>query len=458
MSTTGVRGIRRQLATWWVLQALVSSSGPAIGQTPPRAAEDSATAYRRAALAVPDAGRRLSEQFRLSSTAAAMALLRGGYGAAEVVGRAAPADLNRLLLAVMLEAQADAERNGERIEGNQTRKEQLRALMAIIGSEYRGRTRQLFTAFSAIQGTTTVMIGELLDVAEFSVSEVFVAAMAAGKTASEATQAVLAQLLALDPAIQLEQLIAILGTLRSDQAQVQESIRILLAEYLTMQQRIMLAKSALGAGVAPEAPVAAFYPTFSTVGNTIQIMTSAGWTLVAIATGFEGNSVSAQSFVAGWAGAAGTSKTAADAIKVAKAVAQSDYAVATVASMVTLLKTAGYGATAIAAGCSAALGASASQVAAALVTAGYGATTVARALADGMGATAATTTSALLAAGAAAGAVVGALKEVFDLNALAIATRLKQAGLNQAQVFLALANSFALSSAETSDIIALWTS
>jgi hypothetical protein len=458
MSTHAVRATRRRLAAWWVLLALVSGGAPATGQTVPREAQDSATAFRREAVAAPEAGRRLSERFRLSTTTAAMALLQGGYGAAEVAGRAAPADLNRLLLAVMLETQADAERNGERIDGNQTRKEQLRALMAIIGSEYRGRTRQLFTAFSAIQGTTTVIIGELLEVAEFSVSEVFVAALAAGKTATEATQAVLGRLLALDPATQLTQLTAMLEALTADKNEAIESIMVMLTVYHTTQQRLLLAKGALAAGLAPDAPVAAFRAVGLTIGTTIQVMTAAGWTLAVIATGFDGNSVSAQDFVTGWTGVAGSSKTTADAIKVAKAVAQSDYAVATVASMVTLLKAAGYGATAIAGGVAGALTVTATQLASGLIAAGYSTLTVARALADGTAAGAAAVTTALIGAGASAGVVASALKEVFALTALSVAMKLKNAGLTQSEVFAALANSFALNSAETQDIIALWMS
>jgi hypothetical protein len=474
----------------------------ASAQTIPPAADDSAALYQRSAVPTASAATRIQSGFRLAPDAAALILIRAGYPVAEAAGGNRLTSAQQALLAVGVHLAAEAEKDAGRISKHNERKQQVRELVTMLrngsggleavadllvtqarattdqalallltvtpsprdfaraATRARASGKVLFTAVMSVPGTSLTVVGEALDEAGQTASQIFGAAMAAGKTVAEAMTATLA---ALDALKQTEselrtEVQAMYEMIKVAKAEVTVATQVMMTYFILMQQRAVIANAAQVATVHPDGIVAGIQGAVGTIGGTVAIMASGSWLLESIATGFEGNQVTAQSFATGWAGMPGRTKSAIEAADLAKALAQSDYAVANAAAMLTLLKTAGFGANAVAAGLSAGLAASATTIAAAMITAGYSVSVTGAALASGVAATSAAAVSALIAAGATATAVAVVLKDVYDLDFLAAAKRLKDAQLSMSQVFQAVTTTFAVTSAEAAQVSALWSS
>lgn len=478
--------------------ALSFAAAPAAGQAIPRAADDSAALYQRTAVAVGTAATRLQATFRLAPELTALSLIRAGYGVAEASLGNRLSGTQQALLALQLHLLAEAEKDAGRIAEHNERKQEVKELIALFKGQVGGlpgvadllvgqaratteqaleillataptpkdfalaaaRTKatgeQLFESVMTIPGTTLVLGGQALDEAGQTASEIFGAAMAAGKTVAEAVTAAVAGLAGASDAEITTEVKAMFQMVVVSKSETLALILAMMQQMATTQQRIVIAGAASSVGIPSDWAVAGIYGVVPTVGGTVAIMVPAGWSLTAIATGFEGNLVTAQAFVTGWTGMPGRTKGTVEAVEIAKAAAQSDYAVTTVSAMITVLKTAGYSATAVAAGVVGAITtATTAAIASGLLTAGFTVAATAEALKLGVAATATVTSTALLAAGTTATALAIALRDVYDLDFLAVAKQLKDAFVLPAQAFQAVTAAFVLTNSQATEALTL---
>ena len=472
------------------------SARPASGQAIPPAADDSAALYQRSALPTAAAATRIQSGFRLAPDAAALILIRAGYPVAEAAGGGRLTSAQLALLAVGLHS--SAEREKARVRRDNEQKQHIRELITMLlnasggleavadllvndarattdqalamlltvapsprefaraATRARASGKAMFTAVMTIPGTSLTVAGEALEEAGLTASQIFGAAMAAGETLWEAMiafQAALQELSQNQTSLKVE-VQAVYEMLKVSNAEVSAATQVMMTHFTQAQQRAAIANAALQAAVHPDGVVGGIQGAVGTLGGTVSIMTSGSWPLKSIATGFEGNATSAQNFATGWAGMPGRTKSAIEAADLAKALAQSDYAVATATVMTTLLKTAGFGATAVATAVSIAVGATVQAIAIGLIAAGYSVLVTTTAL-QVIGATATVAVSALVAAGVTASAIAVVLRDVYQLGFLAVAKRLKEALFERSEVFQALSNAFALTTAESTEVIAL---
>lgn len=483
-----------------LLATVTLSPGIARAQTVPRAADDSAALYRRSAVAAATAAARLQAAFRLGPEVAATTLVRAGYGVADLVSALRGGGLSEALFAYYVLVAAEAERDrgqadrhreltqrvGEVVTllraragsleavadqlvatGRATTRQTLAILAASLptprdfaraGARTRATSQELFTAAIAIPNTSLRTVGQALQEAGQTASQIFGGAMAAGHSVQEALAAALPALdqLANDlpTMMQMMQVMMMMMTQAMGSEQ-QAMIAALVAHYPLLDHRIAVATSARAAGMAPAAVVGGVYAVVGAVAASLQILEPAGWALTAIATGFHAAGVAAQSFVTAWAGMPGRAKGTTEAGQIALAMAQSTYQVATAAAMIALLQAAGYGATAVATGV-AVLGVSAAVLATAMVQAGYTVAVVGAVLVAVVNATANVAASALLAAGASVSAVAGVLNTEYGLGFLAAANVLKAAQVPMTQVVQALTAVYGLTSSQVGQVTGLW--
>ncbi|MFN0179904.1 MAG: hypothetical protein ACKVZ0_13985 [Gemmatimonadales bacterium] len=469
----------------------------ASGQAIPPAADDSAALYQRSALPTATAATRIQSGFRLAPDAAALILIRAGYPVAEAAGGGRLTSAQQALLAVGLHS--SAEREKDRVRRDNEQKQHLRELITMLlnasgsleavadllvnqarattdqalailltvapsprefaraATRARASGKAMFTVVMTIPGTSLTVAGEALEEAGQTASQIFGAAMAAGKTLWEAMiafQAALQELSQNQASLKVE-VQAVYEMLKVSNAEVSAATQVMMTHFTQAQQRAAIANAALQAAVHPDGVVGGIQGAVGTLGGTVSIMASGSWPLKSIATGFEGNATSAQNFATGWAGMPGRTKSALEAADLAFALAQSDYAVANVTAMFTLLKTAGFGATAVAAAVSTALAASAQAIASGLMGAGYSVSATTEALKVGIGATSTAAVSALVAAGVTASAIAVALRDIYQLGFLEVAKRLKEVQFDFSEIFQGLTTAFALTSAQTAEVVTL---